>query len=307
MFSRVIALIVLALLVPFDRQYPDEAGQQWDEALEEFLVWSDPATEECGPPEKIKVVRRWPGFIRVRFERPCEPAPFDALLEIREGQGVWQVHGGYVASRSLLDRALATAGGPDPGGAAAEDSFLWPEDGAQVDRSEEREGEIAPPSSVSPPPDNPGAGTSSAAAMVPARVLHREDPVVPAEARRARLFSPVRVEVLVDLSADGTPGRARILRGPQPDLGMRRSAVEATRRWRFAPAILAGEKVRSFAAVDVVFEGLPPESLGWIHRALFRFDAVISADDLVIGNALERLRGGDPFAAVAAGAAATVE
>ena len=308
MFSRMIALLVVALVAPIDRQYPDEARQNRDEALKEFLAWSDPATEECGPPGKLKVVRRWPGFIRVRFERPCNPpVPFDALLEIREGLGVWQVHGGYIASRSSLDRALAMAGGPVPGGAAGEHSVLWPEDEAQADRTEKDEGEAGPPSSVSPPPDNPGAGTSSAAAMVPARALHREDPVVPAEASRARLFAPVRVEVLVDLSADGTPGRARILRGPQPDLGMRRSAVEATRRWRFAPAILAGEKVRSFAAVEVVFAGLPPESLGWIHRALFRFDAVISADDLVIGNALERLRGGDPFAAVAAGAAATVE
>lgn len=307
-FGRVIALLVVALVVPFDRHHPDEPKQRWDEALEEFLSWADPGTEGCAPPGKIKVVRRWPGFIRVRFERPCEkPASFDALLEIREGKGVWQVHGGYVASRALIDRALDLAGGPDPGGAAGEDSLLWPIDGARADRIEEEAGKAGTPSRVSPPPDNPGMERTPRAAMVPARVLQRGDPVVPAEARRARLLSAVRIEVLVDLSAEGTPSRARILRGPQPDLGMRRSAVEAARRWRFAPAMLAGEKVRSFAAVDVVFEGLPPESLGWIHRALFRFDAVISADARVISSALGRLRGGDPFAAVAAGAGSSAD
>ena len=41
------------------------------------------------------------------------------------------------------------------------------------------------------------------------RALHREDPVVPVEAGRARLFSPVRVEILVDVSAAGEPRRAR--------------------------------------------------------------------------------------------------
>lgn len=303
MMRRVALLLVLALVVPVDRQYPDEKKQRRAEALAEFLGWSDPATEECGPLEKVKVVRRWPGFIRVRYEKPCDPpTSSDALLEIREGPGVWQVHGGVVASRALLDRALALAGGPDLGKAAGESAFPWP-----VDVQEEEAGHADTPPIVSPPPDNPGGGTPSRAAMIPVRALHREDPVVPEEAGRARLFSPVRVEVLVDVSADGSPRGARILRGPHPDLGMRRSAVEAVRRWRFAPAVLAGEKVRSFAAFDVVFEGLPPESVGWIHRALFRFDAVISADDRVISEAIRRLRGGDPFDAVAAGSEVTAE
>lgn len=302
-FSRVVALLVLALVVSFDRQYPDETKQRRAEALADFIAWADPATEDCGPPEKIKVVRRWPGFIRVRIDRPCaSPASRDALLEIREGRGVWQVHGGFVASRQLIDRAVAMAGEAMLGEAAGDAAFPWP-----TERSDHDERDAGPPSIVSPPPDNPGTGTLSTAAMVPARALHREEPVVPAEAARARLFNPVRVEVLVDVSADGRPRRARILRGPQPDLGMRRAAIEAARRWRFAPAVLAGDKVRSFAAIDVVFEGLPPESLGWIHRALFRFDAVISDDERVMAGAIERLRGGDPFDAVAAGAAASLE
>jgi hypothetical protein len=293
-------LVLLVLTVAIARQYPDEKKERRAEALAEFLAWADPATEECGSPEKIKVVRRWPGFLRVRYQRPCAPpASFDALLEIREGAGVWQVRGGYVASRRVIDRALALAGGPDLEEASGADDFPWP--------SADDERVAGPPSTVSPPPDNLESDASSAAAILPARALHREDPVVPVEAGRARLFSPVRVEILVDVSAAGGPRRARILRGPQPDLGMRRAAVEASRRWRFAPAVMAGEKVRSFAAFNVVFEGLPPESLGWIHRALFRFDAVISADDRVIDEALERLRRGDPFNAVAAGSAAIVE
>lgn len=286
--SRMVPLLLVALVVPCARQYPDAGKQQRDESLAEFLAWAEPASGECGSPEKIKVVRQWPGFIRVRFTRPCDPpASFDALLEIREGAGVWQVHGGYVASRRLIDRALALAGGPESAEDAGVATFPWPavDDAARA----------GAPSNVSPPPDNFDSDTSAAAVFLPARAFDREDPVVPMEARRARLISPVRVELLIDVSAEGASRRVRILRGPQPDLGMRRAAIEASRRWRFAPAMLAGEKVRSFAAFDVVFAGLPPESLGWIHRALFRFDAMFSDDGRAIDEAMRRLQRGEPF------------
>jgi hypothetical protein len=185
-------LVLLVLTVAIARQYPDEKKERRAEALAEFLAWADPATEECGSPEKIKVVRRWPGFLRVRYQRPCDPpASFDALLEIREGAGVWQVRGGYVASRRVIDRALALAGGPDLEEASGADDFPWP--------SADDERVAGPPSTVSPPPDNLESDASSAAAILPARALHREDPVVPVEAGRARLFSPVRVEILVDV------------------------------------------------------------------------------------------------------------
>lgn len=290
--SRTVPLLLIVLAVPIARHYADERKQQRAEALAEFLAWAEPATDACGSPQKIKVVRRWPRFIRVRYQRPCDrPVTFDALLEIREGSGVWQVRGGFVASRRLIDRALALAGGPDPGEAAGDSALAWLEDeGGRVTNM---------PSSISPPPDNLSPETPPATTMLLAHVVHREKPVMPVEARRARLFSPVRVELLVDVSPRGAPHRARILRGPQPDLGMRRSAIEASRRWQFAPAMLVGEKVRSFATIDVVFEGLPTESLGWIHRALFHFDAVVPSDDSAIDKALRRLQRGEPFEEVA--------
>ena len=109
--SRTVPLLLIVLAVPIARHYADERKQQRAEALAEFLAWAEPATDACGSPQKIKVVRRWPRFIRVRYQRPCDrPVTFDALLEIREGSGVWQVRGGFVASRRLIDRAAHFGG-----------------------------------------------------------------------------------------------------------------------------------------------------------------------------------------------------
>jgi TonB family protein len=153
-------------------------------------------------------------------------------------------------------------------------------------------------------PAGPRAAPPALAAVDPPHTLEEPRPEYPEEAGRARLIGKARVELLVEIGADGAPERARPLRGPDPDLGMRRAAIEAVLKWRFAPATLGGKPVRYFAPVGLTFEGLPPESRSWTHRALFHIDVIVSATAAPIEEAQRRLAAGEPFEGVAAAAAA---
>src|SRR3989442_222430 len=81
---------------------------------------------------------------------------------------------------------------------------------------------------------------------------------------------------------------------------MRRAAIDAVMRWRFEPAHLGGKPLTYFRPVELTFSGLPPESRGWVHRALFHVEAIVSDDELVVEEALRRVRAGEPFDKVAA-------
>src|SRR5258705_983218 len=192
------------------------------------------------------------------------------VFQVRENQAVWQVAAGFEAESGRIDLAL----GP-PGRA---------------------------PAGLEPPPGNLGAASPGTplAAVAPPEAITQATPEYPEEAGRARLIADAHVELLVQVAADGSPRRARTLRGPDPDLGMRRAASEAALRWRFEPARLAGEPLTYFRPVQVTFAGLPPESRDWEHRALFHVEAIVSEDDLVVEEALRRVREGEPFEKVAA-------
>src|SRR3989442_1606865 len=75
---------------------------------------------------------------------------------------------------------------------------------------------------------------------------------------------------------------------------------EGVMRWRFEPARLGGKPLTYFRPVELTFSGLPPESRGWVHRALFHVEAIVSDDELVVEEALRRVRAGEPFDKVAA-------
>src|SRR5437867_3437806 len=66
------------------------------------------------------------------------------------------------------------------------------------------------------------------------------------------------------------------------------------------PARLGGKPLTYFRPVELTFSGLPPESRGWVHRALFDVEAIVSDDELVVEEALRRVRAGEPFDKVAA-------
>jgi hypothetical protein len=257
-----------------------------DAALAEFLEWAHPPEGGCAPVEGIKVVARWPGGLRAAYVVPCagERRRLEAILETREAPSVWQVAAGFEAdadaiAAAIAARDLAIPGAPRPAGAA--------------------------PGAVEPPPGNeaePGAGGKEASplrALIAPAPRQRAKPDLPEEAGRARLIGEARVDLLVDVSARGLPGRARTLRGPDPDLGMRQAAVTAVRAWVFTPGLLGGRAVRYFTPVTIAFEGLPPESRLWTHRALFDLQALVYPTAEAAESAGRRLRNGESIDLVA--------
>ena len=93
-------------------------------------------------------------------------------------------------------------------------------------------------------PYRPGSGVS------PPRLLREVRADYTDEARRANITGEVVLEVVV--RRDGTVGDVRILR--RLDFGLDQRAVQAVRRWRFAPATLKGVPVDVIVEVGVEFK-----------------------------------------------------
>ena len=86
--------------------------------------------------------------------------------------------------------------------------------------------------------------------MLP-RVIKRVEPEYPVAARKARIAGIVVIETIVDRK--GRVVAERILK-PLP-FGLDQKALEAVRKWRFAPAKYRGKPVASFFEVTVAFHG----------------------------------------------------
>jgi len=278
--------------------------------LADFLQWAHPPGPDCGAVDRIEVVTRWAGGLRARFERPCGAAGrlrFGAILMTREGGGVWQVAAGFEADEEVIRDAIRMrrlriprdgdglgGGGPrgrdeEVAGDAATPSPEGPSTSADPPAGAE-----PLPAEVLPPPGNMG-GVESPLAPVRAPIARQQTPpLFPEEAGRARLIGEARVQMLVDINAAGVPVRSRMLRGPDPDLGMRQAALTAVGTWRFDPGRFEGRAVRYFAPIEITFTGLPPESRLWAHRALFEMQALLYEDEARAQAAAARLRAGTP-------------
>ncbi len=282
-----ITLLLVAAGAAFAARQP--ADDPPLDRVHEFITWAHPASATCFVPAPPVIAERWEGGLRADYDLVCggRTQHLGALLLIREGESVWQVVEGFEAQRELFDAQ------PSP-----------------------RTRGLAPPlppiqALVPPlPPTQPLAPPSPEGGMErvrpalrgvdPPRVTEQVPADYPEEASRARLFGEARVQLLVEVSAEGLPERARPLRGPDPDLGMHAAATAAALRWRFLPARFAGQPVRYFAPIEISFKGLPPESRSWVYRALFRVDAIVSPDPGVVDDARRRLDGGAAFDLVAA-------
>src|SRR5262245_57632890 len=73
------------------------ASEAFATGVASFLEWAHPPQGTCSAVERIEVVTRWAEGLRVRFETPCGDGrrSLGAVLETREGAGVWQVSGGF--------------------------------------------------------------------------------------------------------------------------------------------------------------------------------------------------------------------
>jgi hypothetical protein len=252
-------------------------GELFATGLRDFVEWAHPSADGCEGVASIDVVSRFPGGLRARYEIVCHGTRrgYEAILETREGTGVWQVSQGFETDTPTIAAAVRARRLQIP-----------------------KETLPAAGEAVSPPPDNPG-DTSPLDAVATPEAVRQAPPQFPEEAGRARLIGEARVAMLVDVSPEGEPKRARTLRGPDPDLGMRQAAIAAVLGWHFRPATLMGKPVRYFAPIEITFTGLPSESRLWSHRALFDLQ-VLSYDDATRAeDALRRLRAGEELKGVA--------
>lgn len=104
----------------------------------------------------------------------------------------------------------------------------------------------APPSTVpAPAPAAPAASADTAA-----RPLSTPAPRYPREAQRRRLEGTVLLRVHV--RANGDAGDIDLVQG-SGSRDLDRAAVEAVRRWRFAPAMRNGQPVESAVQVPIAF------------------------------------------------------
>jgi protein TonB len=97
------------------------------------------------------------------------------------------------------------------------------------------------------PPDIPQA---AAAKLQPPKVIHREPPVYPAEARARRIMGTVVVEAVVD--RQGNVISARMVNGLKL---FEDAAVTAIKAWKFAPGTLEGLPVEQKVRIKLTFCG----------------------------------------------------
>ena len=97
-------------------------------------------------------------------------------------------------------------------------------------------------------PARPNPGVDSAA-VIPAQLMDRRDPVLPDTARAMGISGTVTVHYQIDKI--GRVNHARVVKG-NPVLGM--AAVSALLSWKYRPATLAGKPIESETDVDFVFK-----------------------------------------------------
>jgi protein TonB len=87
----------------------------------------------------------------------------------------------------------------------------------------------------------------------PPKVIHREAPIYPPEARARRMMGTVRVEAVIDKQGNVTS--ARVMQGHKI---FRDAALEAIKGWRFKPATLQGQPVETTFQVQLEFRDWAP-------------------------------------------------
>jgi TonB family protein len=98
-------------------------------------------------------------------------------------------------------------------------------------------------------PSRPEPGDPLRNPRVPARVIERVEPEYTEEARKARVFGIVILELVIE--PDGRVSGGRVLK-PLP-MGLTQRAIDAVGKWRFEPALDGGKPVRAIHTVTVNF------------------------------------------------------
>lgn len=167
-------------------------------------------------------------------------------LDKRDGNNFYRT---VEAPRSTEGQVFAPLPVPAPAG---EDGHLGGEDDGdsqQAAPGPARPGPVAaaPLPSVVPAP---ASAAPAASADVPARPVSTPAPRYPPEAQRRGVAGTVLLRV--HIRADGDAGDIDLVQG-SGSRDLDRAAVDAVRRWRFAPATRNGQPVESSVQVPIAF------------------------------------------------------
>lgn len=200
-------------------------------------------------------------------------APSRRTLPLPTGRGWWLVIAGIAAGLALFLVLLAGQRGerdlsgeddarrpaaaapalrplpvPPASGAGAEDPPEIPETAARLEEPPPRT--TRPDAMEAPAPDAPPqAQVASTSAPVP---IESPGPRYPPRALRRRESGEVMLRIEVDVR--GRPARVEVA-SSSGSRELDRAATAAVRRWRFRPAMRAGEPVDGVVHVPVVFDG----------------------------------------------------
>ena len=91
-----------------------------------------------------------------------------------------------------------------------------------------------------------------ASGVMAGQILHKEDPVYPADAKQAGVSGYVAMHVKID--PKGKVVDVKVLSAPPV---LRDSAVDAVKKWTYKPYLRNGQAVFVLTAVTVAFTGTP--------------------------------------------------
>ena len=145
---------------------------------------------------------------------------------------------------------------------ATEMSEANPGNATLVVASESSAGDTAPTIEVTPsttPADFPGLSTSPASlpafgarvstGVTEARLIHRVNPIYPAEARIQRLAGLVALDATV--AEDGSINNIKVVSGPSL---LASAATTAVKQWRYSPSTLDGKPIEVQKRITIVFK-----------------------------------------------------
>lgn len=219
------------------------AGGAWYGKVWTYLSFGNPPTVAVGPADLGKPSTAAPKAGAAGATPPGSGLPASAAGK----PGSLSETAPSAGPEKKVSAAASTAGGLDRSANEAAG-----ETGAFAERTPEAATKKAAATSASSgkaelagtAPDVAGADSP----VLPAKLLKAENPVYPPNAMRSFITGDVKVEAVV--GADGRVGEVKVLSGPRP---LREAAVEALKRYKYAPATQGGKAVTSKVTQTVKF------------------------------------------------------
>ncbi len=252
-----LAISLLVLMIWLGWRGADDSGGKAHAAMPASAATSAASTLTAHPPDDDPVWKANPGgeTLFTSDGKPSAGAPvkFASKVDVMEGKKVQTNH---AAGRAplLTDRAhadLANAHLANTDLNKAGDTATTPH--SDVNNSVEKPSTLASSTNPSVPgatsPTKPALAALISQGVSGGQVLHRVEPVYPAQARLLRLEGTVVLSATV--MEDGTVRDIKVVEGPP---ALAQSAVDAVKRGQYQPFELDGKPVKNQVGINVDFK-----------------------------------------------------